>query len=262
MKLLTLNCHSWLEENQDEKLSHLAETIIEKGYDIIALQEVSQTVDEEIVYGNIRKDNFAYVLLNEIKKLRGEQYSLIWEFSHYYLNFEEGLAILSKYPVVEENSFYASKITDPTNWKARKIVGATVQIEEYQANFYSCHMGWWNDEEEPFKIQADNLLDHINMNRLTFLMGDFNNDAFINGEGYDYLLSNGLFDTYNLAEVKDNGVTVQGEIGGWEGNVLNKRIDLILTNQPFPINYSKVIFNGKNKSVVSDHFGVEVKIKI
>ena len=38
MKLLTLNVHAWLEANQVEKIEILAETIVEKGYDIIALQ--------------------------------------------------------------------------------------------------------------------------------------------------------------------------------------------------------------------------------
>jgi maltose 6'-phosphate phosphatase len=123
-------------------------------------------------------------------------------------------------------------------------------------------MGWWNDEEEPFKAQADNLLQNINRDRVTFLMGDFNNDAFVEGEGYDYLLGKGFLDTYQLAETKDEGVTVKGEIGGWEGNFFKKRIDLILTTHRVPVIYSTVIFNGKNKSVVSDHYGVEIKVNL
>ena len=31
MKLLTVNVHAWLEENQDEKLAILAQTIAEKA---------------------------------------------------------------------------------------------------------------------------------------------------------------------------------------------------------------------------------------
>lgn len=260
MELLTLNCHSWQEENQDEKIDHIVNAIIENSYDVIAFQEVNQSVDKEIVDGKIRSDNFAFVLLNEMKKRGENSYSLVWDFSHYYLNFEEGLAILTKHPVVEKHSFYASNIIDPTIWKARRIVGSTIQYDNQQLSFYSCHMGWWRDEEEPFKAQADNLLKNINRDRVTFLMGDFNNDAFIKGEGYEYLLGQGLLDTYHLAGSKDEGVTVKGEIGGWEGNFFEKRIDLILTTHRVPVIYSKVIFNGKNKSVVSDHFGVEIKI--
>ena len=45
MKLLTLNCHSWQEDNQIEKIKYLAKIIKEKQYDVIALQEVSQKIN-------------------------------------------------------------------------------------------------------------------------------------------------------------------------------------------------------------------------
>ena len=38
------------------------------------------------------------------------------------------------------------------------------------------------------------------------LMGDFNNNAFIRNEGYDYLISKGLNDLYLNAEKKMNAV--------------------------------------------------------
>lgn len=44
MKLLTLNCHSWQEDNQIEKIKYLAKVIQEEEYDVIALQEVSQSI--------------------------------------------------------------------------------------------------------------------------------------------------------------------------------------------------------------------------
>jgi maltose 6'-phosphate phosphatase len=91
-------------------------------------------------------------------------------------------------------------------------------------------------------------------------MGDFNNNAFLKGEGYEYLLTHGLYDTYHLAEKKDEGITVKGKIMGWSDNKEDLRIDLILTNKPVQVEYSNVIFNNRNKSVVSDHFGVETKI--
>ncbi|HCO71570.1 MAG TPA: hydrolase, partial [Enterococcus sp.] len=40
MKVLTLNTHSWLEENQLEKCKMIAQEIATGDYDIIALQEV------------------------------------------------------------------------------------------------------------------------------------------------------------------------------------------------------------------------------
>ena len=58
MKLLTLNCHSWIEENQLEKIKYLTQVIKEKQYDIIALQEVSQSIEKNIVSEDIKEDNF------------------------------------------------------------------------------------------------------------------------------------------------------------------------------------------------------------
>lgn len=55
MKLLTLNCHSWQEENQIEKIKYLAKAIQEEDYDAIALQEVSQSIQAENVCGNKKK---------------------------------------------------------------------------------------------------------------------------------------------------------------------------------------------------------------
>ena len=67
MKFLTLNCHSWQEENQLDKIKYLAQVISEKNYDVIALQEVSQSIDSKTIEGNIREDNFAVLLKKELR---------------------------------------------------------------------------------------------------------------------------------------------------------------------------------------------------
>ena len=68
MKLLTINVHSWLEENQLEKLNILAKTIVEKKYDVIAMQEVNQLISSELIELGIREDNFGKLLLDKIKR--------------------------------------------------------------------------------------------------------------------------------------------------------------------------------------------------
>ena len=143
MKLLTLNCHSWQEENQIEKIKYLAETICEKGYDVIALQEVSQHKDSKVLFDNIKENNFAYLLVEELKSL-GSTYNFIWDFSHYgYDVWEEGLALLAKNSIKEVESFYISESESITDWKSRKIIGGKVDIEGEEITFYSCHTGWW-----------------------------------------------------------------------------------------------------------------------
>ncbi|MCA1060063.1 endonuclease/exonuclease/phosphatase family protein [Rossellomorea aquimaris] len=259
MKLLTLNCHSWQEDNQHEKISILADDIAEKSYDVIALQEVSQLIESETVQGLIKKDNFALVLLGELEKQGVTDYSLVWDFAHIgYDIYEEGVAILTKHPIVEDHHFFISKSHDQSYWKTRKIVGATISYEGKPLTFYSCHLGWWTDNEEPFQFQVDNLMEQVTAESPFFLMGDFNNNALIRGEGYDYLLSKGLHDTFDTAAERDRGITVQGKIAGWDENKLDLRIDLILSSEKIPVKSSRVIFNEVNKPVVSDHFGVEV----
>lgn len=262
MKLLTLNCHSWQEENQLDKIKYLAKTIVEKDYDIIALQEVSQLKDTERVYDNLRTDNFGLILQNEISAL-GKDYYLMWDYSHIGFDiYEEGLAILTKAPMINKESFYITNSSAKDYWRSRNIVCATVNFQGKEIDIYSCHLGWWHDEEEPFKNQVDNLVNRLDNNKLSLLMGDFNNTATIRDGGYDYLLGKGLIDTYNIAEEKDNGTTIIGEIAGWEGNKIPLRIDLILSNRGLDIRSSKVIFNGDNKEIVSDHYGVETELII
>ena len=56
MKLLTINVHSWLEENQLEKLNILAKTIVEKKYDVVAMQEVNQLINSADVHDGIKEE--------------------------------------------------------------------------------------------------------------------------------------------------------------------------------------------------------------
>ena len=248
-----------------DKIVHLAETIIENSYDVITLQEVSQAIAEEIVDGKVKKNNYGYVLLQELKKRGNSEYSMEWELTHYIKNrtYEEGVAILTKHPIIQQQSFFVSQSEDyATNWKTRRVLGATIKFEDKPYTFYSCHMGWWHDEIEPFKVQADKLFQKVNFDEHFFLMGDFNNDVSLKGEGYEYLLNHGLYDTYHLAEDKDEGITVKGKIAGWSNNKHDLRIDLILTSKPVQVEFSRVIFNNVNKMMISDHFGVEAKINL
>lgn len=262
MKLLTLNCHSWQEDNQLEKIKYIAKAIKEGQYDVIALQEVSQHIDSELYKDNLKKDNFLVILLEELKALGVTEYDALWNYAHIgYDIYEEGVCLLSKHPVTDKQSFYVTNSDSTTFWKTRKVTKFTVDYKGKIIDFYSCHLGWWTDEDEPFKTQADNLYQKINPCRLTFIMGDFNNNAFIRDEGYDYVKSLGILDTYDLAKEKDSGITVKGKIAGWEKNKQDLRLDLIMTNKPVNVLYSKVIFNGQYKEIVSDHYGVEVEIE-
>ncbi|MDX8336020.1 endonuclease/exonuclease/phosphatase family protein [Candidatus Cetobacterium colombiensis] len=262
MKLLTLNCHSWQEKDQINKMKYLAKVIAEEGYEVIALQEVNQLIEEKVLYGDIREGNFIDLLCKELKTL-GAQYNYRWDYHHVgYDIFHEGTGILFKGEAEEDLGEFIGKTKDTSFWKTRKFTLVSKIVSGERIDFYCCHMGWWKDLDNPFENQLDELIEFATKrgNRY-FLMGDFNNDANVKGEGYDYLMGKNLRDTYLDALEKDSGVTVPGVIAGWEGKCTNpKRIDFIFTNEKCEIKRSEVIFNGENKKIISDHFGVAIEI--
>ena len=93
-------------------------------------------------------------------------------------------------------------------------------------------------------------------------MGDFNNNAFVRSEGYDYLINKNLNDLYLKADKLEDecSATVKGKIDGWDENKEKLRLDLILSNELLKVKNARVIFNGVNKEIISDHYGVELEI--
>ena len=49
MKFLTLNTHSWMEENPQQKFEGLVTDIIEKQYDLICFQEINQVQNPAVM---------------------------------------------------------------------------------------------------------------------------------------------------------------------------------------------------------------------
>ena len=135
MKLLTLNCHSWREENQLDKIKYLAKVISEEKYDVITLQEVSQRLNDG---KGVTKENYISVLLEELKSLGVEEYDYFWDMAHIgYDIYEEGLAILTRHKIIDKESFFITKNEDIKNYKVRKIVKANICIENKEYAFLS-----------------------------------------------------------------------------------------------------------------------------
>ncbi|MBB5173165.1 endonuclease/exonuclease/phosphatase family protein [Texcoconibacillus texcoconensis] len=263
MRLLTLNVHAWQEEHQLDKINTLAKVIHENRYDVIALQEVSQLYNEPIEYDHIRADNYGLLVQKELEKLGSNDYTLYWDVSHYgYDIYEEGLALLVRHPAINVESFYISASQDIDFWKSRKIVGGTFDIKGERVALYSCHLGWWNDEEESYTSQVDRLLNKADEHDSFILMGDFNSASIVKGEGYEYLLKSGLYDTHTLAHTKSGQNTIEGTIAGWDQNSSGLKIDYILTNWGAHVTASRVIFDGENKPVISDHYGLDVDLRL
>ena len=273
MKILTLNTHSIIEKNYEEKLVNFVEMIKEESPDVFALQEVNQSItmpetgdaskvgyiaclDCEVT---IRTDNHAYRVAKMLYEL-GVEYQWTWVPAKVgYGIYDEGIAVFSKSTIEDICQFYISKSEDYNNWKTRKMLG----IHTNDMWFYSVHMGWWKDEEEPFAKQWDKVVKQLNeQTQICFVMGDFNSPADKEQEGYEYVIQSGWNDTWLMAKRKDEGITVGGNIDGWSDKVNQEemRIDYIFCNKEILVESSEVVFNGKNYPIVSDHYGVEIEI--
>lgn len=275
MKLLTCNTHSIVEENYEKKLSYFVEWVYKNDYDIIALQEVNQSRDNSTMdlndlsnfFTNDKnisiKDNNHLLRVIQLLETKGKKYYWTWTpIKLGYEKYDEGIGILSKYKPIEIKEFYLTKNKSYNNWKVRKAIGIKVNINGINKWFFSIHAGWWNDNEEDFKYQLTKLNHELNnINEEIYLMGDFNNPSQIKNEGYCEVLKSGWYDTYELAEKKDNGITVSGLIDGWKEhkNLNEMRIDFIFKKNNNKTKISKVVFNGKIGEIISDHFAVEIE---
>ncbi len=275
MKLITLNTHSIVEKDYEKKLRQFVDMIISEKPTIFSLQEVNQSLEspaadspEKVGYiyceGNdrqVRSDNHALRIATFLKEA-GMTYEWTWiPLKIGYDIYEEGLAIFSLAPIEATEQFFISKIRDFKNWKTRKVLGVKAEGTWY----YSVHMGWWDDKEDPF-VNQWNLVHEMVYNKGSkcFVMGDFNCPSAIRGEGYDYVKNSGWFDTYVLAKEKDEGISVGHIIDGWHERVgKNKagmRIDYIWCNKEVDVQTSQIVFNGEHYPVVSDHYGVQIVI--
>ena len=281
MKILTLNTHSLQEENYLQKLDWFVESIIREKPDIIALQEVNQTTSAEetpleMLEGQypipgcvkIRRDNHAAQVAYRLNQA-GVACSWAWlPIKKGYGKYDEGVAILSlgrKIRCVDQ--FPISKVTDYDNWRTRAVLG--VRVEGLDDWFYCLHMGWWDDETEPFLEQWKKLNCCITSKRMcgpVWLLGDFNAPDQVRGESYEYIVACGWRDTYQAAIYKDSGITVPGVIDGWREKLDGRkveglRLDYIWCSHKKEIRSSRVMFNGSREPVVSDHFGVLIETK-
>ena len=270
MKLLTLNTHSLVEDNYSTKLDAFVSAIAEQRPDIIALQEVNQTIAEtqaDVISEGyvpcvenivIRKDNHVYKAA-ELLEGAGVKYYWTWlPLKKGYNKYDEGIALMSRSRIIETDVVRISETDDYNNWKTRKIIGIRTEAAPDEW-FFSVHYGWWDDLDEPFQNQWQKTVEYMKKYSRVWLMGDFNSPAEVRNEGYDIINSGGWYDSYTLARTRDNGITVGKVIDGWRDKVSGTdgmRIDQIWCSQKAEIASSEVIFNGANKPVVSDHYGV------
>ena len=234
-------------------MQEVNQTIAETQVDVISEGYVPCV--ENIV---IRKDNHVYKAA-ELLEGAGVKYYWTWlPLKKGYDKYDEGIALMSRSRIIETDVVRISETDDYNNWKTRKIIGIRTEAAPDEW-FFSVHYGWWDDLDEPFQNQWQKTAEYMKKYSRVWLMGDFNSPAEVRNEGYDIINSGGWYDSYTLAKTRDNGITVGKVIDGWRDKVSGTdgmRIDQIWCSQKAEIASSEVIFNGANKPVVSDHYGV------
>lgn len=270
MKILTLNCHSWLEENKEEKFQQLVDKIVAEDFDVIALQEVNQTQGEEVGIldewyclnndtWTILKDNFA-LALSEALQIEDKEYYWTWGFSHYsYGRFEEGLALFSKEPLLAKVT-QVSKCSDINDSRRRILVSAVTEKEGQLLTVGSIHHSWWADDA--FKIEWEGLEKAFEENQYPLILaGDFNQIA--GTIGHELVLNSRLKlkDSFQIAENVIGEATIEGPIDGWNDHNGSLRIDYVFVSEGLKVKNHTVVFDGVREPLVSDHYGIVVEVE-
>ncbi|MEG0255632.1 endonuclease/exonuclease/phosphatase family protein [Vagococcus sp.] len=272
MKFVSLNTHSWMEEDALNKLKETADFLINQDIDVIALQEINQRIDAEEIGSdsfycaiegqqiNVKKDNYARELVLYLRE-KGYNYYWSWACSHIgYDIYDEGSAILSKQPF-EAESLLVSPMDDPTDYHTRQLVLAHFKNEEVPLTVASCHFSWWSeDKQEGFYYEWEQLLSRLSQlpHHQVMLFGDFNAPAHIKDEGYS-LVTETFTDVFELATKKEGSFTVDENIDGWADNKEKLRIDFGFVLKSMNVLSYQVIFNDIMGSIVSDHFGIMIE---
>jgi maltose 6'-phosphate phosphatase len=258
--ILTLNTHSYHEDDYLSKFQKTAQVIVEREVDFVLLQEINQENDgsdnEEI-----SESSSIHLINNEIKRLTGKKYYVEYAFNHNanLLTFTEGVMILSKHKLTNPRKFLFSKTTDVNVYKRRVGLVVEAEVNEHRLNICSLHCGWAHDEEDPFASQLEKIKENVNGLKNLVIGGDIN--IPYNTEEYRKMLKDlKIVDTFDYSVDTIN--SIPGEIKGWIGLKEAIKIDHIFTNMELESSQSEIIFNGHNEEMVSDHFGVLARIEV
>jgi len=274
MKILTLNLHTYQEvpfEKGDTLESFLrkykviqeriAKFIAEACVDFAFFQEAGQYVDDVpdvTLYGvPIKRSNFVRILADILSE-RGMTYYFAWDISHYGFGvWEEGLGVLSKYPVVEFETRYVSKQRGLDTFYSRKILRARVEDQTNTIDFYCVHFNW---KEEGFVEEFLNLVKWIEEvgNREFVIAGDFN--IPYGSEEYEMVFKTkvfgkGLIDSWIAANPNR---PAQPTFGGDVISNDSARIDYIVVPEGWEVYSAEIVFDEMR---VSDHMGVFCEVE-
>lgn len=193
LRVLTLNLHTYQEEDQLEKFATIARAIHERQIDLVCLQEVGE-------HWNDGAGDWASNAARLINEQLPAPYHLHTDWSHLgFDRFREGVAILSRHPFVFTDAGYVSDSTDPYDIHSRKIVMAQVRVPYVGlVNVFSAHLSWPSDGFYPQfeRLQAWVTEKQTPEVAATLVCGDFNVSA--GSEAYRAVVDTGEFEDQYL----------------------------------------------------------------
>lgn len=271
--ILTINQHTYQENNQNEKFNMLVEVIGRMDIDFIALQECAQPKSSNIIEGIIREDNMALIISNKLQENYDVEYNYVWNWAHYGWDvYEEGVAILSKHYLVDSEARYISSSTSTNNLTSRKAIYGLYQIPEGSIHMFSTHTHWRTSESDKEQNnQMKNIKRMVNEKEslspqaATFVCGDFNVNPTSDypwSEGYNILINNGEYmDTFLKIHPDANNKPAQS-IYNTIGGSFPGRIDYIFAKNNLRIKVldSQIIFTENVVGEISDHNAVLTKV--
>jgi len=255
LKILILNLHCYQEENQDYKFSQIAKAINELDIDIVCLQEVAELWNDGM--GDF-ETNSAKIINDRLDR----PFHLYTDWSHLgFDKYREGVAILSRFPLVACSSRYVSDSHDVYSIHSRKVVMAQIVVPDMGLiNVFSAHLSWWEDGfAEQFKRLRDWAAEEqVGPVKATLLCGDFNIAA--GSKGYRLVVDSHEYEDQFLS-VNSHGVfekVFRVNDPYWQNYLADDyRIDYIFLNKhsDFYVTSGQVLFTGQDYGRVSDHCG-------
>ncbi len=193
LKAMTLNLHTYQEEDQQRKFSQVARAIEELGIDLVCLQEVGEHWNDG---AGDWASNAARIINDQLPR----PYHLHADWSHLgFDRFREGVAILSRHPFAYVDAGYVSDSQDPFDIHSRKAAMAQVRVPYFGLiNVFSAHLSWpsdgffpqferlqqWAREKDAPEVSA------------TLLCGDFNIAA--GSDAYRHVVDTGEYEDQYL----------------------------------------------------------------
>jgi maltose 6'-phosphate phosphatase len=255
LKVLILNLHCYQEEDQDRKFSQIARAIAELDVDVVCLQEVAELWNDGMGDWNT---NSAHIINERLPS----PFHLVTDWSHLgFDTYREGVAILSRFPIVKHGSKYVSSSHDAFNIHARKVVMAQIKVPGFGlVNVFSSHLSWWDDgfAEQFGKLRAWAGSLQTRQVKATMLCGDFNIKA--GSRGYECVVDSNEYEDQFLAANSPHVFDriFSNRVPDWQRQLSNDhRIDYIFMHKSSGLRVvsGRELFTEKDYGRVSDHSG-------